>query len=89
MRLALRLPHIRTSSLSYPHTPITAPPIIQHIKRRQPAFSVPADVDDIDAADRAEPLACVDYVEDQYRHYREKECRPGYVDDKGMVVLGV
>lgn len=29
-------------------------------------------MDDIDAADREEPLACADYVEDQYRHYREK-----------------
>lgn len=43
----------------------------------KPVLAVPADVDDIDAADRVEPLACVDYVEDQYRHYREKECRPG------------
>ena len=56
-------------------------PLYPTYQRRQPALSVPADVDDIDVADRAEPLACVDYVEDQYRHYREKECRPGYVDD--------
>lgn len=35
-------------------------------------------VDDIDALDASNPLACVDYVESQYSHYREKECRPGY-----------
>jgi len=36
------------------------------------------DVDDIDAVDADNPLACVEYVENQYAHYREKECRPGY-----------
>ena len=35
-------------------------------------------LDDVDAADANNPLACVEYVEDQYQHYREKECRPGY-----------
>jgi hypothetical protein len=35
-------------------------------------------VDDIDALDRDQPAACVEYVEEQYKYYREKECRPGY-----------
>ena len=35
-------------------------------------------MDDIDQADADDPLACTEYVNEQYEHYREKECRPGY-----------